>query len=176
MQLSSRSFRLPRRWWQAQRARAGKHVFALEPRIGTQQIIDRVTRRQHAEYVLDGQAPASDNRLTAEDLRIDRDALEKLCFVHAGIVRPAPSRPLERRPLRVVKLHAQRILLRRSAMRVCQPGPVAFHRSITSTGSRREMSFRGLAERGRPPLFTTARRRFRLVSSGSSLYSCDRIA
>jgi len=50
--------------------KAGKHVLALEPRIGTQQIIDRATRRQHAEYVLDGQAPASDNRLTAEDLRI----------------------------------------------------------------------------------------------------------
>src|SRR5437588_7660604 len=73
--------------------KAGKHVFALEPRIGTQQIIDRVTRRQHAEYVLDGQAPASDNRLAAEDLRIDRDSLEKIGFVHAGIVRPARGRP-----------------------------------------------------------------------------------
>ena len=77
---------------------------------------------------------------------------------------------------RAVKLHAQRILLRRSAIRVCQPGPVAFHRSITSTGSRSEINFRGLAERGRPPLFTTARSRLRLVSSGNSLYSCDRIA
>lgn len=69
----------------------------------------------------------------------------------------------------------QRTLLRRPAMRVCHPGPVALHRSITSTGSRMEISLRGFADRGRPPLFTTARDSPSSVSSGSSLYSCARI-
>src|ERR1041385_4143672 len=69
----------------------------------------------------------------------------------------------------------QRILLRRAAMRVCQPGPVALQRSITSTGRRIERSFRGLLERGRPPFFTTARDKASWVSSGRSLYSCGRI-
>lgn len=69
----------------------------------------------------------------------------------------------------------QRILLRRSAMRVCQPGPVAFQRSMTSTGSRMEMSLRGFADRGLPPLFKVARDSACTVSSGSSLYSCARI-
>src|SRR5258706_5607785 len=73
---------------------------------------------------------------------------------------------------RVVRLHGpHRRLLSRSAMRVCQPGPVAFHRSMTSTGSRIEMSLRGFAERGRPPLFTAARDKACAVSFGSSLYS-----
>jgi len=62
-------------------------------------------------------------------------------------------------------------LANRSAMRVCQPGPVARQRWITSAGSRSEMSFLGLAERGRPPLLTTARANISSVSSGSSLYS-----
>ena len=65
----------------------------------------------------------------------------------------------------------QRTLLRRCAMRVCQPGPVAFHRSMTSKGRRMEMSLRGFAGRGRPPLFTTARDNALSLSSGSSLYS-----
>ena len=38
-----------------------------------------------------------------------------------------------------------------------------------------EMSLRGLAERGRPPLFTTARDNALADSSGSSLYSCGRM-
>ena len=64
-----------------------------------------------------------------------------------------------------------RRLLRRSAIRVCQPGPVALHCSMTSTGRRIEMSFRGLSDRGRPPLFTTALDSACSDSSGSSLYS-----
>src|SRR5437899_2257015 len=60
-------------------------------------------------------------------------------------------------------------------MLVCQPGPVAFQRSITSSGRRMEISFRGLVARGRPPFFTTARDKAPSVSSGSSLYSCGRI-
>ena len=42
---------------------------------------------------------------------------------------------------------------------------------MTSGGSRSEMSCRGFAERGRPPLLTTARASIESVSSGSSLYS-----
>jgi len=80
--------------------------------------------------------------------------------------------PLER----IVRLHlTHRSLLSRSAMRVCHPGPVAFQRSMTSTGRRIEMSFRGFAERGRPPLFTTARESAFSVGSGSSLYSRARM-
>lgn len=60
-------------------------------------------------------------------------------------------------------------------MRVCQPGPVARQRFTTSGGKRREMSWRGLGERGRPPLLTTARRSISSVSSGSPLYSERRI-
>lgn len=60
-------------------------------------------------------------------------------------------------------------------MRVCQPGPVALHRSITSTGSRMEISLRGFSDRGRPPLLTTARDRASSVSAWNSLYSCARI-
>lgn len=56
-------------------------------------------------------------------------------------------------------------------MRVCHPGPVARHRSMTSAGKRSEISWRGFGECGRPPLFTTARASISSVSSGSSLYS-----
>ena len=56
-------------------------------------------------------------------------------------------------------------------MRVCQPGPVARHLTITSTGRRIEISFFGLSDRGRPPLFTLPRASMSSVSSGSSSYS-----
>jgi hypothetical protein len=58
-----------------------------------------------------------------------------------------------------------------SAMRVCQPGPVAFHRSMTSTGSLIESSFRGFSDAGRPPRLTSARASISSFSSGSSSYS-----
>ena len=65
-------------------------------------------------------------------------------------------------------------LLRRSAIRVCQPpGPVAFQRAMTFAGRRREMSFLGLSDRGRPPFFICARANVSSVSSGSSSYSLD---
>lgn len=80
---------------------------------------------------------------------------------------------------RIVRFHSLPrgigVLARRSAIRVCQPGPVARQRFTTSGGKRREMSWRGLGERGRPPLLTTARRNISSVSSGSSLYSERRI-
>lgn len=53
-------------------------------------------------------------------------------------------------------------------MRVCQPGPVALQRAMTSAGRRIEMSFLGFGERGRPPLFTLARANMSDVSCGSS--------
>ena len=56
-------------------------------------------------------------------------------------------------------------------MRVCQPGPVAFQRLMTSAGSLIEINCRGFAERGRPPLLTTARSSISSVNSGSSRYS-----
>ena len=56
-------------------------------------------------------------------------------------------------------------------MRVCQPEPVAFQRLITSAGNRNEMSFRGLGDRGLPPLFIVARANIFSVSSGNSWYS-----
>jgi hypothetical protein len=88
----------------------------------------------------------------------------------------AAGPPRSVRVEREVRLHGyQRTLLRRAAMRVCQPGPEALHRSITSSGRRMEISFRGLAERGRPPFFTSARDKAAAVSSGSSLYSCGRM-
>ena len=38
-----------------------------------------------------------------------------------------------------------------SAIRVCQPGPVAFQLAITSGGSRNDRSLRGFCNFGRPP-------------------------
>ena len=61
-------------------------------------------------------------------------------------------------------------------MRVCQPGPVAFHRSMTSTGSRSEICLRGLAETGLPPFLSVPRANISSVSSGSSSYSSAVIA
>ncbi len=59
--------------------------------------------------------------------------------------RYAGPRPLERG----VRLAAPANLARRSAIRVCQPGPVAFHSSMTSAGSRIR-SIRGIGRAGRP--------------------------
>src|ERR1700735_300585 len=69
----------------------------------------------------------------------------------------------------------QRILLSRSAIRVCQPGPVAFHFAITSAGSRNEINFLGLAETGLPPFLILPRLSISSVSSGNSSYSSDLI-
>ena len=80
-----------------------------------------------------------------------------------------PSDRRERLDRRVGFLH--RTLLSRSAIRVCQPGPVAFQSSITSAGNRREINLRGFGESGLPPLFTFARASISSVSSGRSSYS-----
>jgi hypothetical protein len=56
-------------------------------------------------------------------------------------------------------------------MRVCQPGPVAFHRAITSAGNRRDINLRGFGDTGLPPLLILARLNIFSVNSGNSLYS-----
>ena len=66
---------------------------------------------------------------------------------------------------------AYRTELSRSAIRVCQPGPVAFQRSITSTGNLMESSLRGFVEMGRPPRLTWARASITSSISGRSPYS-----
>jgi hypothetical protein len=60
-------------------------------------------------------------------------------------------------------------------MRVCQPGPVAFQRSITSTGRRNVRSLRALPEIGRPRFFKTIRLSISDVKRGLSAYSCGLI-
>jgi hypothetical protein len=40
--------------------------------------------------------------------------------------------------------------LKASTIRVCQPGPVAFHRANVSAGNRNEMDVRALPDFGRP--------------------------
>ncbi len=62
-----------------------------------------------------------------------------------------------------------------SAMRVCQPGPEARQRSMTSSVSRIEIRSFGFAERGRPPFFNSPLASISSVSSGSSSYSSGRI-
>jgi len=82
-------------------------------------------------------------------------------------------KPMESsRPTTVVRF-GYRDLLSRSAIRVCHPGPVAFQRSITFAGSRREINFRGFAETGRPPFFNFARSSISVVRRGNSSYSLE---
>ena len=56
---------------------AGLHVVAFEPRVLPEEIINRVSGRQHPEDVLHRQAPAPNDRLAAEDARINRDPAQK---------------------------------------------------------------------------------------------------
>jgi len=60
-------------------------------------------------------------------------------------------------------------------MRVCQPGPVARHFSITDTGNRIVINLRGSDDTGRPPFLNTARANISSVSSGISSYSKGRM-
>lgn len=52
-------------------------------------------------------------------------------------------------------------------MRVCQPGPVAFQRAITSAGNRRDINLRGFIDTGLPPFLILAR--FNICSVSSKL-------
>ena len=56
---------------------AGLHVVAFEPRVLPEEIIDRVSGRQHPEDVLHRQAPAPNDRLAAEDARINSDPAQE---------------------------------------------------------------------------------------------------
>jgi hypothetical protein len=76
------------------------------------------------------------------------------------------------RSLQPIVRFRQRTFARRSAMRVCQPGPVAFHRATTSAGKRRDINLRGFGDTGLPPLLILARVNISSVSSGNSSYSC----
>jgi hypothetical protein len=57
------------------------------------------------------------------------------------------------------------------AIRVCQPGPVAFHRATTSGAKRRLIICFGFGDLGLPAFLKTARASISSVSSGSSSYS-----
>jgi hypothetical protein len=51
-------------------------VIPLHPRIALQDRIDCVLGREHAEDVFDGQSVSSDDRLAAENGRIDRQSAQ----------------------------------------------------------------------------------------------------
>ncbi len=97
----------------------GPNVFGLEVGVTLQNRFGGRAGRKHAENVLDGDAYAPDDRLAAEDPRVDRDALEKLGFVH-GIY---PHR-LELRP------HYGRVRVKKPGLD-CSP-------SLTMSMPRRE--------------------------------------
>jgi hypothetical protein len=59
---------------------AGTHVFWLQPRVFGQQRVGRVAGGEHAQDVLHGKAAPSDDRLPAEDLRVDGDARQELAI------------------------------------------------------------------------------------------------
>jgi hypothetical protein len=61
---------------------AGKDILSLEPGVTFQQRFEIVACREHSEYVLDGEATTAHDRLSAEYLWVDRDALEKLVVSH----------------------------------------------------------------------------------------------
>ena len=65
--------------------------------------------------------------------------------------------------------------LKSLAMRVCQPGPEAFHAARMDSGSRMVICRRGSGETGRPARLTVPRRSISSVSSGRSVYSLDLI-
>jgi hypothetical protein len=53
---------------------ASKNVVALKPRVRAQEVVHGVSRREHAQHVFDGQTATPNNRLPAEDLRINCNA------------------------------------------------------------------------------------------------------
>lgn len=60
---------------------------------------------------------------------------------------------------------------RRIAIRVCQPGPVAFQRAMTSGGKRKLIICFGLTNLGLPAFLNTVRLNISSVISGRSSYS-----
>ena len=54
---------------------ARSNIFGLKPRVAFEDCFRRIARSQHAQYVFDSQSAPADDRLAAENLRIDRNAL-----------------------------------------------------------------------------------------------------
>lgn len=67
-------------------SQASPDIVRLEPRISLENRVDRIAGREHSENVLNGQAPAANDRLAAEDPRIGGYSREQLSVVHGLIV------------------------------------------------------------------------------------------
>jgi hypothetical protein len=57
-------------------------IFSFQPGITLEDGFRRVTGGQHAEDVLDCQTASTNNRLAAENARVDGDACEKELLIH----------------------------------------------------------------------------------------------
>jgi len=66
---------------------ACEDVFALKPRVPFQDGRDVISGGEHAEHVLDSQAPTANDRLPAEDGGVHDDSGEKVGVSHAFSVR-----------------------------------------------------------------------------------------
>jgi hypothetical protein len=75
---------------------AGSNIVQLQPRILTEEYVRRVAGGEHAEDVFDREPVASDDRLTAENTRVSRNACQQVVvllrhdvFILArGLLRP----------------------------------------------------------------------------------------
>ena len=62
--------------------KAGEHIITFQARIGAQEIVHAVARRQHSENVFDRQAATPKGWFPAEDFRIDGDSFEQQGLSH----------------------------------------------------------------------------------------------
>src|SRR2546430_1705201 len=58
------------------------NIFRLQPRIAGKNSLSRVPSGKHSKHMLDCQAASANDRLSTEDLRINRDAFQKLVLIH----------------------------------------------------------------------------------------------
>src|SRR5712691_7841801 len=65
----------------------GANILGLEPVVSLEDRLRRIAGGEHAEDVLDGETPSPNDRLAAEDLRTDGDALEEIGVVHGSAFR-----------------------------------------------------------------------------------------
>ena len=61
---------------------AREKVIALEPRISGEDRLHAVPRGEHGKHVFDSQAPAADDRLATENLRVTGDSIEQVRVRH----------------------------------------------------------------------------------------------
>jgi hypothetical protein len=61
---------------------AREHILALKPGIARQQALHRLARGEHSQNVFHGQTTPSNDGFPAENLRVYRDAFQKLLLVH----------------------------------------------------------------------------------------------